>query len=71
VSVTGEGLDSVAIYSMGRVLGRTTGGQSTIEVPADLLGLGKVSLRATGRSGNGAINSVNAEPVVIEVMETP
>jgi hypothetical protein len=71
VSVTGEGLDRVAIYSMGRVLGRTTGGQSTIEVPADLLGLGKVSLRATGRSGNGAINSVNAEPVVIEVMETP
>jgi hypothetical protein len=33
--------------------------------------MGKVSLRATGRSGNGAINSVNAEPVVIEVMETP
>jgi hypothetical protein len=71
VSVTGEGLDSVAIYSMGRVLGRTTGGQSTVEVPADLLGMGKVSLRATGRSGNGAINSVNAEPVVIEVTETP
>jgi hypothetical protein len=71
VSVAGDGLDSVAIFAMGRVLGRTGGGTSTVEVPADLLGLGKVTLRATGRSGSGAVNSVNAEPVTIEVTEAP
>jgi hypothetical protein len=28
-----------------------------------------VTIRATGRSGTGAVNSVNAEPVTIEVTE--
>jgi len=56
---------------MGRVLGRTAGGESTIEVPADLLGLGRVTIRATGRSGDGAASSVNAKPVMVEVTDRP
>ena len=69
VRVDGEGLDGVAVFSMGRVLGRTAGGDTTIEVPAELLGRGRVTIRATGRSGPGAVNSVNADPVTIEVTE--
>jgi hypothetical protein len=69
VSVAGAGLDGVAVYSMGRVLGRAAGGDTTIEVPAELLGRGRVTLRATGRSGQGAVNSVNADPVTIEVTD--
>jgi hypothetical protein len=69
VRVDGEGLDGVAVFSMGRVLGRTAGGDTTIEVPAELLGRGRVTIRATGRSGAGAANSVNADPVTIEVTE--
>ncbi|MFM7292444.1 MAG: hypothetical protein ACKO6B_14620, partial [Planctomycetia bacterium] len=69
VSVSGTALDGVAVYAMGRVLGRTAGGDTTIEVPAALLGRGRVTLRATGRSGVGAANGVNADPVTIEVTE--
>ena len=69
VRVVGDGLDGVAVFSMGRVLGRTAGGDTTIEVPAELLGRGRVTIRATGRSGQGAVNSVNADPVTIEVTE--
>jgi hypothetical protein len=69
VRVAGEGLDGVAVFSMGRVLGRTAGGDTTIEIPAELLGRGRVTIRATGRSGQGAANSVNAAPVTIEVTE--
>ena len=69
VRVAGDGLDAIAVYSMGRVLGRTAGGDTTIEVPAELLGRGRVTLRATGRSGQGSANSVNADPVTIEVTE--
>ena len=69
VRVDGEGLDGVAVFSMGRVLGRTVGADTTIEVPAELLGRGRVTIRATGRSGPGATNSVNANPVTIEVTE--
>ena len=71
ISVAGEGVDGVAVFSMGRVLGRTAGGESTIEVPADLLGLGSVTIRATGRSGDGAASSVNAKPVMVEVTDRP
>ena len=71
VSVAGQSLDGVAIYALGRVLGRTSGGEATIEVPADVLGLGPVTIRATGRVGTGAVNSVNALPVTIEVTEQP
>jgi hypothetical protein len=69
VRVAGDGLDGVAVFSMGRVLGRTAEGDTTIEIPAELLGRGRVTIRATGRSGPGAANSVNAAPVTIEVTE--
>lgn len=69
VSVLGKGLENVVVFSMGRVLGRTVGTDATIEVPAELLGRGSVTIRATGRSGSGAANSVNARPVTIEVTD--
>ena len=71
VSVDGPGLDGVTVFSMGRVLGRISGAQAAIEVPADVLGRGSVTIRATGRFGTGAINSVNASPVTIEVVDAP
>ncbi len=69
VSVAGEGLEGVVIFAMGRVLGRTHEATSSIEVPAELLGRGSVTIRATGRTGSGAANSVNAIPVTVEVTE--
>ena len=71
VSIDGAGLDGVVVFAMGRVLGRTGGGESSIQVPAELLGRGSVTIRATGRAGSGAINSVNASPVTIEVTVAP
>ncbi|NBT12153.1 MAG: hypothetical protein EBS56_00910 [Planctomycetia bacterium] len=69
VSVAGEGLQGVVIFAMGRVLGRTQEAVSSIEVPAELLGRGSVTIRATGRFGDGAANSVNALPVTVEVSD--
>jgi hypothetical protein len=66
VTVSGAGIESAAIFAMGRVLGRTNGNGS-IEVPAALLGRGRVTVRATGRAGEGPQRSVNADPVVVEV----
>ena len=71
VSVKGDGLEGVVIFAMGRVLGRTTKADAAIEVPAELLGRGSVTIRATGRTGLGAINSVNAVPVTIDVTDAP
>jgi hypothetical protein len=68
VKVSGEDIDGTIVYAMGRVLGRATGSESTIQVPADLLGLGKVTLRATGRKLRGAAGSVNANPVSVEIV---
>jgi hypothetical protein len=56
---------------MGRVLGREAKPEATIEVPAELLGRGMVTIRATGRAGPGATNSVNAVPVTINVTDAP
>jgi hypothetical protein len=69
VSVSGDGLDGVVIFAMGRVLGRTQEGTASIEVPAELLGRGSVTIRATGRAGGGPANSVNAIPVTVEVTD--
>jgi hypothetical protein len=54
---------------MGRVLGRTSGPEATIEVPAALLGRGRVEIHATGRAGEGAAKAVNAAPVTVEVVD--
>ena len=68
VSVAGKGLEGVTLFCNGRVIGRTTGPEATVEVPADVLGVGRVTIRATGRAGFGIANTVNAEPVTIDVL---
>jgi hypothetical protein len=62
-------VESAIIYGMGRVLGRMATGQATIELPAELLGRGPVTLRATGRTGPNPGDAVNAPPVTITVGE--
>jgi hypothetical protein len=69
VSVSGAGLESVVIFAMGRVLGRTREPTSSVEVPAELLGRGSVTIQAIGRAGAGPANSVNAVPVTVEVTD--
>ncbi|MBU6221530.1 MAG: hypothetical protein KGR24_02135 [Planctomycetes bacterium] len=69
VSVSGTGLESVVIFAMGRVLGRTRESTSSVEVPAELLGRGSVTIQAIGRAGSGVSNSVNAVPVTVEVTD--
>lgn len=68
VSVAGKGLEGVTVYCNGRVIGRTAGAEATVEVPAEVLGVGRVTLRATGRAGFGTTNMVSAEPVTIDVL---
>jgi len=69
VSVRGTGIDGALVFATGRVLGRTTGTESAIEVPAELLGRGMVTVRATGRGGSSPADGVNAVPVVVEVTD--
>jgi len=49
------------------VLGRTATGAATIEVPADVLGRGSVTIRATGRTGPNPADAVFAAPVTVDV----
>jgi hypothetical protein len=67
VSLRGKGIAGAVVFATGRVLGRTTGPESSIEVPAELLGRGRVMVRATGRGGPTPADTVNAVPVTIEV----
>ncbi|MFM7207939.1 MAG: hypothetical protein ACKO4T_14855 [Planctomycetaceae bacterium] len=67
VSVRGSGIGGAVVFATGRVLGRTTGPESSIEVPADLLGEGTVTVRAVGRGGATPAEGVSAVPVTIEV----
>ena len=69
ITVRGTGIDGAVVFATGRVLGRTTGSESAIEVPAELLGRGSVTVRATGRGGSSPADGVNAAPVVVEVTE--
>jgi hypothetical protein len=69
VNVRGNGISGAVIFATGRVLGRTTGPESSIEVPAELLGRGTVMVRATGRGGTTPAENVNAVPVAIEVTD--
>lgn len=68
VSVAGKGLEGVTLFCNGRVIGRTSGAEATVEVPADVLGLGTVQVRATGRAGFGTANMVSAIPVTVTVL---
>jgi hypothetical protein len=52
---------------MGRVLGRTAAASAASEFPAELLGRGPVTIRATGRTGPNPTDAVNAPPVTIDV----
>ena len=70
VTVKGDGLEGVVIFAMGRVLGRTTKGDASIEVPAELLGRGSVTILRHRPHRPRAINSVNAAPVTIEMAAT-
>jgi len=67
VGVAGTGITGALIHAAGRVLGRTSTAESTIEVPAELLGRGTVTIRATGRSGPSPAEAVNAEPVTVQI----
>jgi predicted small integral membrane protein len=67
VSLEGENLDGVLVFAAGRVLGRLRAAAGSLDVPAAMLGRGKVTLYATGRGGRSAAESVNALPVTVEV----
>ncbi len=69
VSVEGSGIDGTLIFATGRVLGRITGESGEIEVPAVMLGQGRVTIHAIGRGGLSAAESVNATPVTVTVMD--
>jgi uncharacterized protein (TIGR03790 family) len=67
IGVQGSGIDGAVVFALGRVIGRTAAAEAVIEVPADVLGLGTVTIRATGRGGPLPADGVNAEPVMVQV----
>jgi hypothetical protein len=67
IGVRGADIEGAVVFAMGRVLGRTATPEASIEVPADVLGAGPVTIRATGRAGPTPADCVNAEPVTVEV----
>jgi len=69
IGVTGTGIDGAIVFASGRVLGRTATPDAMIEVPADLLGQGPVTIRATGRGGPTLLDTVTAEPVSVVVTD--
>jgi hypothetical protein len=69
VGVRGTGIDGAVVFATGRVLGRTSGPDAVIDVPAELLGPGPVTIRATARGGPRPSDGVNAAPVAIEVTD--
>jgi len=71
IGVRGTGIDSAIVFAMGRVLGRTNAAEAVIEVPAELLGRGQVTIRATGKGGPRPADGVNAEPVTLQVGDGP
>jgi hypothetical protein len=68
ISLVGRDIDGAVLYAAGRVLGRTTEAESSIEIPASMLGQGPATIRATGRRGNGQAGSVHADPVTVMVL---
>ena len=71
IGVKGTGIDGAMVFAPGRVLGRTATAEAVIEVPADLLGRGTVTIGATGRGGPGPADAVNAKPVTVQVGDGP
>lgn len=71
IGVKGTGIEGAMVFAPGRVLGRTATAEAVIEVPADLLGLGTVTIGATGRGGPRPADGVNAKPVTVQVAAGP
>jgi hypothetical protein len=69
ITLAGESLDGVLVFATGRVLGRLQAAAGAIDVPAAMLGRGRVTIHATGRAGRSAAESVNATPVTVTVGE--
>lgn len=69
VRLAGDGIEAATVFAPGRVLGRATGTEATIEIEASALGRGVTTIQATGRGGTTAAESVNAVPVVVEVVD--
>ena len=71
IAIKGTGIEGAVVFAPGRVLGRTASAEAAIEVPADLLGRGTVSIGATGRGGPRPADGVNAKPVTVQVGDGP
>ncbi|MFM8735098.1 MAG: hypothetical protein ACKOC8_07895 [Pirellulales bacterium] len=69
IGVKGQGIAGSVVFATGRVLGRISGVDSSIEVPAKLLGVGRVTIHASGRGGATAADGANAVPVTIDVTD--
>ncbi len=67
VELTGTNVDAALVFATGRVLGRIQTASGSIDIPAVMLGRGRVTLYASARGGRSPADSVNAEPVTIEV----
>jgi hypothetical protein len=67
VSLEGDGVDSVLVFSTGRILGRLTEPGGKLQIPAVMLGRGTVTIHATGRGGRTQAESANAVPVTVMV----
>lgn len=67
VKLEGTGVEGSLVFSAGRVLGRITGHSGSLEIPAAMLGRGRVMIYATGRGGRSPAESVNASPVAVDV----
>ena len=67
LKVEGTGIDGTLVFMAGRILGRITGASGQLEIPAAMLGRGRVTIHATGRGGLSAAESVNASPVTMDV----
>ncbi|MBM3953550.1 MAG: hypothetical protein FJ309_02815 [Planctomycetes bacterium] len=67
IAAVGRGIDTITVFASGRVIGRISGPDGEVEVPAAKLGLGMVTLMAIGRDGAGPTQAVNAIPVTVDV----
>jgi hypothetical protein len=67
VELAGNGIDAALVFATGRVLGRIQGNSGSIDIPAVMLGRGRITLYAAGRGGRSPAESVNAVPITVEV----
>ena len=65
ISVHSPGAKVIAAFHGDRLVGRVTGEQGLIEIPADTLGAGPVRIRVAGIGDGGPTTNVLAEPLEI------